>query len=102
LNGKTLYESGWHNYNNMENLLGEKMPSTFNCPFDCKEYGKKVEYKQHMLPKTDDILSRSVGISIGVVDKALAVGTGLNILSLDKDIKNISEKIISALKEVKA
>ena len=102
LNGKTLYESGWHNYNNMENLLGEKMPSTFNCPFDCKEYAKKVEYKRHMLPKTDDILSRSVGISIGVVDKALAVGTGLNILSTDKDIKDVSEKIIRALKEVRA
>jgi hypothetical protein len=54
-----------------------------------------------MLPKTDDMLSRSVGTSIGMVDKALAVGTGLNILSDNQDIKDISEKILRALKEAK-
>ena len=49
-------EARWHVYNNMENILGEKMPTDINCPFACPYYGKEIEYKAHELLKTDDIL----------------------------------------------
>lgn len=99
IGAKTLDYSGWHVYNNMEHLLGKKMPTEFNCPFACKEYGKEIEYKMHMLPKTDDILARSVNISIGVSDVNLGSKIGINILSPDKEVKAITDKIIDALKK---
>jgi dTDP-4-amino-4,6-dideoxygalactose transaminase len=100
LNGKTLFNSGWHNYNYMEHLIGKKMPTDFNCPFECKEYGKNMKYYQNMLPQTDDILSRSVNISVGVVDKVLTVGTGINILSSKSDIEKVTGIINKAIKEI--
>lgn len=94
---KTLYHSGWHVYNNMEQLLGKKMPTTFGCPFKCPLYGKNIEYKPNMLPQTDDILSRAVNISVGVVDKGLGASFGINILSSDKEIESIAKRIIKAM-----
>jgi len=94
---KTLINSGWHVYNNMENILGKKMPTIINCPFDCPYYGKDVEYKAHMLPKTDDILQRSANISIGVVDEGIGAGFGISILSRDKEIADCAEIIKGAI-----
>jgi 8-amino-3,8-dideoxy-alpha-D-manno-octulosonate transaminase len=94
---KTLYHSGWHVYNNMENILGKKMSTEISCPFECPYYGKKVEYSHHMLPKTDDILQRAVNISVGVVDSGLGAGFGINILSSDEDIENCAKTIRKAM-----
>jgi dTDP-4-amino-4,6-dideoxygalactose transaminase len=97
---KTVYNSGWHVYNNMENILGKKMPTKINCPFVCPYYGKEIEYRAHMLPKTDDILSRAVNISIGVIDPGLGAGFGINILSGDKEIDGCAGRISRAAAEV--
>ncbi|MGE5582281.1 MAG: DegT/DnrJ/EryC1/StrS family aminotransferase [Bacillota bacterium] len=96
IGAKTLDQSGWHVYNNMEQILDKKMPTTVNCPFSCESYGKQIEYKQHMLPQTDDILGRAVNISIGVVDKGLGAGFGINVLSSDEEIKKVAEEIKKA------
>ena len=52
-----------------------------------------------MQPVTDDILERAVNISIGVVDKGLGAGTGININSTVEEInmvaKNIREIVLS-------
>ena len=52
-----------------------------------------------MLPVTDEILERAVNISIGVVDKGLGAGTGININSTTEEInmvaKNIREIVLS-------
>ena len=63
-----------------------------------KEYGKKIEYKAHMLPQTDDILSCSVNISVGVVDPGIGAHFGINILSSDDEIKQVAGKINDILK----
>ncbi len=63
----TLEESGWHVYNNMENLLEY-----------CKIHNISGNSK-NCLPKTDDILTRSVNMSIGVVDKGIGAHFGINI-----------------------
>lgn len=92
-----IANSGWHVYNNMEHILGQKSCSDFPCPFECKEYGIKIEYKKHMLKQTDDILERAVNISIGVVDKGLGAGSGINILSTDDEIEQVGKQIVAIL-----
>jgi len=91
--GKTLAHSGWHVYNNMEQILDKKTTTAYNCPYVCSEYGQEINYYAHMLPQTDDILERAVNISIGVVDKGLGAGFGINILSENEEIIQTAEKI---------
>jgi hypothetical protein len=37
-------------------------------------------------PKTDDILRRSINLSVGVVDPGLGAGFGISIMSTDEEI----------------
>ena len=84
--GRPIAYSGWHVYNNMEQVLGKLLPAkTMNV-------NDRV-YEKHMLPQTDDILERAVNISVGVVDKGLGSGYGINILSTDEEIKTVAENI---------
>ena len=53
-----------------------------------------------MLPKTDDILQRAVNISVGVVDPGLGAGFGISILSDDKEIQEVADKIKKAIAEM--
>jgi 8-amino-3,8-dideoxy-alpha-D-manno-octulosonate transaminase len=85
LNTTTVDHSGWHVYSNMEHLnqyLQEK-----NLP-----YGKGA------YPKTDNVLSRSINISIGVVDAGLGAGFGISIESTDNDIEQAAERFRTACK----
>ncbi|MBE7054763.1 MAG: DegT/DnrJ/EryC1/StrS family aminotransferase [Ruminococcaceae bacterium] len=84
--GKPIAYSGWHVYNNMEQVLNKLLPAKTNNIND------RV-YEKHMLPQTDDILGRSVNISVGVVDKGLGAGYGINILSTEEEIKNVAANI---------
>ena len=84
--GRPIAYSGWHVYNNMEQILGKMLPAKTCNPNDQK-------YEKHMLPQTDDILDRAVNISVGVVDKGLGAGYGINILSTDEEIEAVGNKI---------
>lgn len=88
---KTISHSGWHVYNNMEQILGKKMATV---------YHNNREYSKHMLPQTDDILERAVNISIGVVDAGLGAGYGINIQSTPDEIRLAAEKINQAVAEL--
>ncbi|HUT62382.1 MAG TPA: DegT/DnrJ/EryC1/StrS family aminotransferase [Anaerolineae bacterium] len=70
----TVDHSGWHVYANMEHV---------NRYF--KEIGQP--YGKGAYPRTDDILSRSINISIGVVDAGLGSSFGININSTYEEIK---------------
>lgn len=83
-----IARSGWHVYNNMEQILGKKA-WTKNHPFTLSDR----EYAAHMLPATDDILERAVNISVGVVDKGLGSGCGININSTDEEIDQVAKRI---------
>jgi len=85
--------SGWHVYNNMEQILGRVTAAKANCPYSCPRYESKVEYRKHMLPQTDEILSRAVNISVGVVDKGLGAGCGININSTEAEIRAEAARI---------
>lgn len=58
-----LKESGWHNYCNWKQLLKKKTINKNGCPFTCPYYGKEVEYREGMCPRTDDLLARAVTIN---------------------------------------
>lgn len=97
---KPISSSGWHVYNNMEQILDKKTGRNFNCPFDCPVYKGNQEYKKNMLPRTDDILDRAVNISVGVVDKGLGAGVGININSPNEEIDEVAEKIGGILRSL--
>ncbi len=97
---QVLSHSGWHVYNNMEQIIGKKMPTDINCPFICEAYGKSIEYKPHMLPITDNILNCAVNISVGVVDKGIGAPFGITILSTDQEIIDVADKIKKIVKEL--
>lgn len=98
LGTKTVSHSGWHVYNNMEQILGKKQ-LTAGPPFHSKEFPTDVEYRIGMLPQTDAILNRAINISIGVVDAGLGSGFGINPLSTDEEIDQKAMAFVAAAKE---
>lgn len=88
LKTKTLSESGWHVYNNMEQILSY-IDQKGNKPF-----------KKNMLPKTDEILTRSINLSIGVVDPGIGTDFGINILSSNEEIYKKAEEFIKIVKPI--
>ena len=84
LGTKTVAESGWHVYNHMEQILAVT-----------DEKGKP-RYRKGMLPRTDDILGRSIALSVGVVDPGLGAGFGVNVLSSDEEIRAAADRFIRA------
>jgi len=81
----TVDHSGWHVYSNMEHMI---------------HYFKKIGrlIQKGSFPVTDDILSRAVNISIGVVDAGLGAGWGINIHSTDEEIEQKGEEFVKACK----
>lgn len=86
LGTKTVDNSGWHVYANMEHV---------------NHYLKSVgqPYGKGAYPKTDDILSRAVNLSVGVVDGGLGSAFGINIDSTDAEIEAAAAKFRAACGE---
>lgn len=61
-----------------------------------KKTGRPI--RKGSFPVTDDILSRAVNISIGVVDAGLGAGWGINIHSTDEEIEQKGEEFVKACK----
>ena len=85
LGSKTVDQSGWHVYSNMEHILNH-----------LKQIGQP--HTKGSYPKTDDILNRAMNISIGVVDGGLGTGWGININSSDDEIEAAANQFIEACK----
>jgi 8-amino-3,8-dideoxy-alpha-D-manno-octulosonate transaminase len=82
LGTKVIAEAGWHVYNNMENLLEQRMPTQISCSFGCRHYAEKggqMRYYKGMLPQTDDLLSRAINIGIGILDPGLGSAFGVTV-----------------------
>ncbi len=95
----TVTKSGWHVYNNMEQILGKKMIIERGCPYNCSCYPCQQEYRKGMLPRTDDILGRAINISVGVVDKGLGAAFGVHPHSTDAEIDQKAKVFAAAFKE---
>jgi dTDP-4-amino-4,6-dideoxygalactose transaminase len=83
LETKTVDQSGWHVYANMEHVNQH-----------LKEIGQP--YGKGAYPGTDDILSRSINLSVGVVDEGLGSGFGINLRSSSEEIARTAEKFNQA------
>jgi len=83
LGSKTVDQSGWHVYANMEHILNH-----------LKKIGQP--HTKGSYPKTDNILSRAMNISVGVVDGGLGTGWGININSSDAEIEAAAKQFIKA------
>jgi len=86
LGSTTVDHSGWHVYANMEHVNRY-----------LKEAGQP--YGKGAYPGTDDILSRAVNLSIGVVDAGLGSAAGINIDSTDEEIEAAAMKFRKACGE---
>ena len=83
LGTKTVDQSGWHVYANMEHV--NKFLKAHGQPHDKGAY-----------PRTDDILHRAINISVGVVDAGLGAAFGLNINSTDVEIAEKAKEFRAA------
>lgn len=91
LDTKVVADSGWHVYNNMEQILDKRTPTREGWPDHHPLYtGGEVKYWKGMLPQTDSLLARAIHISVGVVDAGLGSGFGI---SLNDDSTAIDAKI---------
>ncbi len=88
LGTKTLNKSGWHVYNNMEQMIAWR-DEDGNAPI-----------RKNMLPRTDDILSRSLNFSVGVVDGGIGSDFGITILSNDSEIDRKAEEFVKRIKPI--
>jgi dTDP-4-amino-4,6-dideoxygalactose transaminase len=85
---KTLADSGWHVYNNMEQILSWQ-----------DERGKQPN-KAHMLKQTDAILGRALNLSVGVVDPGIGASFGITVLSSDQEIARVAEEFVRKVKPI--
>ena len=83
LRSNTLDGSGWHVYANMEHLNRY-----------LKELGRP--HGKGAYPRTDDILSRAMNLSVGVVDGGLGAAFGISIMSSDEEIDRIADEFCRA------
>ncbi len=88
LGTKTLSKSGWHVYNNMEQILSY-VDQEGNMPF-----------RKNMLPQTDEILAKAINLSIGVVDPGIGADFGINILSSNEEIQKKAEEFLKIVKPI--
>jgi len=86
LNTKTVSQSGWHVYSNMEHIMRYMA-----------EHGQP--HGKGAYPHTDDILARSIALSVGVVDAGLGAGFGINIDASDQDIQRCADQFKRACGE---
>ncbi|MCL2163092.1 MAG: DegT/DnrJ/EryC1/StrS family aminotransferase [Oscillospiraceae bacterium] len=93
IGAKPLFASGWHNYSNMEQVLSKRTAMRAGCPYNCDKYPFGVSYGKGMLPQTDDILERSINVSVGVVDAGIGASYGINLNSSPEEIANVGENM---------
>jgi dTDP-4-amino-4,6-dideoxygalactose transaminase len=82
LGTKTVDQSGWHVYANMEHV------DRF-----LQEHGRP--HGKGAYPRTDDILSRAINLSVGVVDAGLGAAFGVNINSTDAEVAEAAKRFLA-------
>ena len=86
LGTRTLSNSGWHVYSNMEHLLSRRVVSGF-----AKSVADYVA-APGSLPASDALLARSITLGVGVADPGLGSAFGINIRSSPSDIEHVADR----------
>ena len=96
----TVAHSGWHVYNNMEQILGMKTIHPKSNPLKNPYYKGSATYRKGMLPQTDRLLERAINISVGVVDAGLGAAFGISLDSSDEEVDRRAQQFRQAVQEV--
>ncbi|MEY2444433.1 MAG: hypothetical protein QOE00_1013 [Ilumatobacteraceae bacterium] len=91
LETKTLANSGWHVYSNMEHLRSRRIVSGF-----ARSVADYVA-EPGLLPATDALLARSITLGVGVVDAGIGSAFGINIRSTPSDIEKVADRFRAAV-----
>lgn len=83
----TLSQSGKHNYVNMPQLRPDQAASTASERRRPDRAVLRPSYPPVSLPRTDDLLSRTVALSVGVVDSYLGSAVGIDVDADDEAIE---------------
>jgi hypothetical protein len=91
LDTKTLADSGWHVYKNMEHLRSRRIVSGFASAV--------ADYVADpgLLPNTDALLARSITLGVGVVDAGIGSAFGINVRSTATDIEKAADRFRTAV-----
>ncbi len=91
LDTKTLSNSGWHVYANMEHLRSRRIVSGFASAV--------ADYMADpgLLPATDALLARSITLGVGVVDAGIGSAFGINVRSTATDIEKAADRFRTAV-----
>lgn len=93
LGGKTLAASGWHHYLHMRQVAKHYTPSVYwSAPSRFAAPGD--------LPRTEDLLARSMNISVGVVDPGLSAFFGVDVNANTEQIDAVAARFVEAVRSV--
>jgi dTDP-4-amino-4,6-dideoxygalactose transaminase len=93
LGSKTLLHSPKHYYGGLPELRGLTTPDHPSCPFRPTEPPARADsYRPGALPRTDDVLSRSLALTVGLSDTYLGADFGVDVFSRPHDIAAAAEK----------
>ena len=82
----TVAESGWHVLANMDHVNRHLRKAGVPCG-------------PGAYPRTDDLLRRSINLSVGVIDRGLGAAFGININSSDAEIEAAAASFRAACRE---
>jgi dTDP-4-amino-4,6-dideoxygalactose transaminase len=94
----TLAASGKHNYANIPQLAHRVLPVGINA-FGQETARTGGRYEPGTLPRTEDLLARTVALSVGVVDSYLGTARGINIHSDEEEIVSAAETFRRAVRK---
>ncbi len=98
---KPLVDSPKHYYGGLPALAafgrGEPGPFPFRAP---GTLGGGRDYAKGALPRTDDVLARSVALSTGVSDGYLGAGNGVGPFGTPEDVERVAAEFDAAAAEV--
>ena len=82
----TVAESGWHVLANMDHVNRHLQSAGLPCG-------------PGAYPRTDNLLRRSINLSVGVIDRGLGAAFGININSSDAEIEAAAARFRAACRE---
>ena len=95
LKTSTLAQSGKHNYANIPQLAEASVPRAIHG-----RSGKPRAYRRGALPRTDDLLSRTVALSVGVRDSYLGTPFGISIRADQRAVEATAQTFRAAVEQV--
>lgn len=86
-----LSETGWHNYRHMDQIRDHRTHRP--------DWSSRSRFAQPGdLPQTDDLLSRSVNVAVGVTDSGLGSGFGITIRSTPDEVADVARRFSAAMR----